>query len=345
MKFGKEIKTGIIAIASIGLLIAGVNFLKGNSFLGGDDIYYAYFPNSGGVTAATSIVVDGVPIGKVLNVEWIGGSDSLKRVKMTFNIQEPNFKIPKTSTIEAGGIDLFTKGLILVPGTDLSKGFYPVESSIQGIVSTDITSQVKSYAEPINAKLQAMMTSVDKMVTSLNAFWDTTATSELEESIGEMKIAIKRLGNVAYEVENLVAEEKVKLSKIFSNVQSISSNLEKSNDQITKVLGNVGKITDDLVTADFKATIGQAKTALETFNKTLESANKGEGTLGKLLGDDQLYMELNRTNQRLQNLVEDLQVHPERYIHFSVLGAKTKGASLSPSDERKLRKLLDSIPN
>jgi len=77
----------------------------------------------------------------------------------------------------------------------------------------------------------------------------------------------------------------------------------------------------------------------------LETAQKGEGTLGKLLGDDKLFNELVETNNELQNLVNDLQMHPERYIHFSVLGAKTKGVPLTAIEEKKLRQLIDSIPN
>jgi phospholipid/cholesterol/gamma-HCH transport system substrate-binding protein len=37
-------------------------------------------------------------------------------------------------------------------------------------------------------------------------------------------------------------------------------------------------------------------------------------------------------------------LHPERYIHFSVLGAKTKGVPITKIEEKKLRKLLDSMP-
>lgn len=88
--------------------------------------------------------------------------------------------------------------------------------------------------------------------------------------------------------------------------------------------------------------MSEAKTTLTKFNALMETATKGEGTLGKLLGDDQLYNELNKTNQSLQNLVEDLELHPERYIHFSVFGAKTKGVPLTPSEEKKLKQILDS---
>ena len=55
MKIKKEIKAGLIAIAAIGLLVTGINFLKGYSFFGGDAQYTAYFPNAGGLTPSTSV--------------------------------------------------------------------------------------------------------------------------------------------------------------------------------------------------------------------------------------------------------------------------------------------------
>lgn len=343
-KFSKEVATGFFVILAIALLVAGINFLKGNSFFGGDDYYYAYFPNSGQVTPATDVVVNGVIVGKVLDVQLTDEKDSLKRVIIRFNIQDRNFKIPVGSTVEAGAIDLFSKGLIVRANPDISKGFYEPGNEVPGIVLTDITTQVKSYVDPITQKLQMVMTSVDKTVSNLSAFWDTTASSEMESSLREVKMAIKKFGNAASEIEALVVEEKVKLSRIMSNVQDITYNLKKSNDTVKAIVGNVKLITDDLVTADFKGVIENAKNTLAKVNTTLDSANSGEGTLGKLLGDESLYNELVRTNQELQNLVNDLQVHPERYIHFSVFGAKTKGVPLTNLEEKKLRNLLDTIP-
>lgn len=341
MKISKELKTGVITIVAIGLLVAGVNFLKGNSFFGGDRVFYAYFPNSAGVTPATSVYVNGVDIGKVLEVNLTGDEDSLKRVLMKFNITDDNFNIPKGSVIEAGGIDLFSKGITIRPA-DAVNGFYPPETYLQGTVSVDITSQVKAYADPISQKVQAMMGSIDRMVTGVSAFWDSSATSQIEQSMREVKVAIRKFGNAANEIEGLIVEERVKLSRIMSNVEQITLNLKRSNDTVKAIVGNVKKVTDDLVTADFKGVIENAKKTLEQVNKSLEAANNGEGTLGKLLSDDRLYEELVKTNAELNNLVNDIQLHPERYIHFSVLGARTKGVPLTGDEEKKLRQLLDS---
>lgn len=345
MKISKEIKAGFIAIISIGLLITGVNFLKGNSFFGGDDIYYGYFPNSGGIAPASSVSLNGVPIGKVLSVEYVPNNPPDKLVKISFNIQEDNIRIPIGSEIKVGSIDLFSKGIILTLSDDISKGYYKPGSNIRGIVAQDMIGQVQAYADPVVKNLQSLMSNVDKAITSLSAFWDTTATSEMEESMKEVKLAIKRLGNVAYEVENLVASEKIQLNRIFNNVESITQNLKASNEKINSIIGNTQKITDDMLTADFKGVVADAHKTIKTLNTALEDASQGKGTLGKLLKDEKLYNEIVNTNKELQELVDDLQLHPERYIHFSVLGAKSKGVPLTTDEERKLRKLLDSIPN
>jgi len=343
LKFTKEIKTAVLALLAITLLISGVNFLKGNSFFGGDKVYFAYFPNSGGIAPASSIVLNGVGIGKVLSVENVLSGPLNRRVKIKFNIQNDDIKIPNGSTIEIGSIDLFNKGLILIINPDISNGYLAHGQSIQGTVAIDMFSQVKAYADPVTARLQRMMEKVDKLVVSFSSFWDTTATTSIQTSMIELKLAITRFGNVALQAEGLIVDEKIKLSNIMSNVESISSNIRKSNDEIGSIIGNAKRITDDMVTADFKAVIGEAHQTVKKLNVILEEANTGTGTLGKLLKDDALFNELVKSNKDLQNLVIDLQAHPERYIHFSLIGRKPDSKPLTKDDEKKLHQLLDSI--
>lgn len=343
MKISKEVKSGFIAIIAIALLITGVNFLKGYSFFGGDDVYYAYFPNSGGIMPASSVTLNGVPIGKIISVDYIVDNPPERRVKITFNIQDKHIKIPVGSEIKIGSLDLFNKGIIITMAEDLSKGYYKPGAKMDGVVAQDMLQQVQAYADPITQKLQSLMSNIDKVVTSLSSFWDDTATSELEESMKEVKIAIKRLGSVAVEVESFVQTEKVQLDRIFDNVEAITNNLKKSNEEIRLIIGNTRKVTDDLVTADFKTVIMDAKETIKMLNSILADAQSGKGTLGKLVKDETFYNELVKTNQELQDLVADLKLHPERYIHFSVLGAKTKGVTLTPNEEKKLRQLLDTI--
>jgi phospholipid/cholesterol/gamma-HCH transport system substrate-binding protein len=345
MKISKEIKVGVIAILSIVLLVSGVNFLKGNSFFGGDDIYYGYFPNSGGVGPASSIVLNGVPVGKVLKVEYVANNPVDKVVKISFNIQNKDIKITKGSLIKVGSIDLFSKGILLTLGTDYKRGFYQPGDEILGESAQDMMEQVQAYADPIAKNFQAVLVKVDRFLNSFSAFWNNSATSELEGTMKEVKIAIKRFGEVAFEVESLVQSEKAQLDRIFNNLESITTNLKYSNEKITAIIGNTKKLTDDLLTANYKQVIEDANKTIQLLNNALTDATNGKGTLGLLLKDESLYRNLEKTNKQVQDLLKDIELHPERYIHVSLLGAKSKGVHLNQSDERKLRNVLDSIPD
>jgi phospholipid/cholesterol/gamma-HCH transport system substrate-binding protein len=216
---------------------------------------------------------------------------------------------------------------------------------LQGIVTIDITTQVKAYADPLVKKVQGAIASIDNMVTSLTAFWDTTATSEIEGSLGELKMAIHNLGVVADQVQGLVGEEKEKFSRIVSNVESITANIKKSNDAVNDIVGNAKKFSDELVTLNFKKIINEATSTISSLNSVIQKANSPDGSIGLLLNDTKLYDNLVETNNELQMLVNDLRLHPERYIHISLLGTKTKGVPLSEQEEKRLRELLDTTAN
>ena len=344
MKITKELKIGIIAVLAIALIISGVNFLKGSSFFGGDQVYYGYFPESGGLLPASGVAVNGVGVGKVVSIDYMPNEPIHRKVRITFNIQNKEVKIPKGTLIEIGSLDLFNKAIILKFPAIPSQGYYNAGAKLQGDVAKDMMQQVQAYADPLTKKLQKLMGSVDKVVTSFSSFWDTTATSEIEASLIEIKMAVKRFGNLSVDLESLVKEEKIKLSIILSNISNITDNLGKSNREITAILGNTKRFTDDLVTSDFKNVISDAHKVINTLNKSLEAADEGKGNLAKFLKDETFYNDLLLSNKKLQDLIDDLHANPERYIHLSVFGRKVKGVPLKPKDEEKLRKLLDSIP-
>ena len=61
-----------------------------------------------------------------------------------------------------------------------------------------------------------------------------------------------------------------------------------------------------------------------TFDKLLNGIEGGEGTFGKLIKDDGLYNNLDDTLTQLEALLEDMKLHPKRYVHFSLFGKKDK---------------------
>jgi phospholipid/cholesterol/gamma-HCH transport system substrate-binding protein len=345
LKIGKELKVGLIAVFAIVLLVVGINFLKGYSLFGGDDTYYAYFPNSASLMVSNDVTLNGVVIGKVLEIDNIPQNPINRRVRIKFSISDDNIKLPKGTLVELGNIDIIKKGLIINYPTKVGNNYYSSGQEIPGKMTGDMFSQVKQYADPISQKIQLLVLHIDSLVNSVSGVFNKDGTADIVSSIRELKLTVKSIGELAQEAKFFVVEEKIKFAKIMENVENITLNLKKSNDAITTVLGNAKKITDDLVSADFKGTILEAQTTLKKLNFALEDINQGKGTFGKLIKDEKLYTELIETNNELQELVDDLQANPQRYIHISAFGRKNKGVELTNKQELKLKRILDSIPD
>lgn len=346
MKVSKEFKIGLAVVLATALLIFGVNYLKGNSFFGGDDVYYGYFPTSGSLMPSSSVTLNGVEVGKVLAVDLVNPnkySDPNKRVLVKFSVQTENLMIAKGSGIRIVPGVLSTE-VQLEQNFIADKGYLNVGDTMKGSVSQEITEQIESQLLPVKRKLEDLMTSIDNIVSSISVFWDTSAAYTLDQGLNNVKIAIARFGNVAYNLDNLITEEKGKLDNIFTNVEDITGKFKETNEDIQVAASNIRGITDSLTAVDFKSTIDEATETFKKLNQLIGDANDGKGTLGKLLKDEKLYDELNHTNKKLQNLADDIKNHPERYIHFSVFGSKSKGVPLTKGEERKLKEFLDTIP-
>ncbi|MEY3433338.1 MAG: hypothetical protein RL131_1274, partial [Bacteroidota bacterium] len=86
--------------------------------------------------------------------------------------------------------------------------------------------------------------------------------------------------------------------------------------------------------ADISSTIASLDKAAQQLNLILADVKSGKGSLGKLATDEMLYKNLNSTANSLNVLLQDLRLHPKRYVQFSVFGKKDKTDPLmTPLDD------------
>ena len=95
-------------------------------------------------------------------------------------------------------------------------------------------------------------------------------------------------------------------------------------DSIRLVMTDVHQITSDIREADLKATILKLDTTMNGVNQFVQTVNSTEGTIGMLLNDRDLYINLSNTVTSADSLLTDLKAHPKRYVHFSLFGKKDK---------------------
>jgi phospholipid/cholesterol/gamma-HCH transport system substrate-binding protein len=114
------------------------------------------------------------------------------------------------------------------------------------------------------------------------------------------------------------------LNKSLNNIESITANIEKNNKNIDRLINNLAMFSDSLKETELKATVANAKLAIGELKLILDEINKGQGTLGKLVKDKQLYANIEAASSNLDKLLVDVKEHPFRYVNVSVFGGQKR---------------------
>ncbi len=341
MRVSKEFKVGLLVVLGLLLLFIGVNFLKGGAIFGKSREFYAVFENSSGLSASNEVQLNGVKIGQVLAVTL--HPDENGKVLVRFSIDDDDLEIPKYSEAWLISSDILgTKALDIRMDTVARKeiAYYQDGDTLFSKLEMSLEDQINQEILPLKKKTEELIGSVESIIVSVNAFWDTSAAYTIDESLYEVRDAIGTFADLANNLSILISAETEMVDNILKDVHLITDNLADKSDQISNTIDNISAISDTLAESDLKTVIVETKTTLQELNGVLGMVNDGEGTLGALLHSDSLYNGLISTNHSINLLIDDLQTNPNKYIHFSLLGRKVKGVQLTPEEEAELRKLL-----
>ena len=327
MKVSKEFKVGLLVLLAVFFLYIGVNFLKGNSIFGQNRQYFAIFNNANGLVSSNLVVINGVQVGTVSEISL--NPSNPKKVVVKFTISNDEILIPEGSTMQLISSDfLGTKALELkLNYTAVQTPLYvEIGDTLMATVEKGISDQISEELLPLKKKTEELMSTVENIVISLNSYWDTSAIYVVDESLYEFRDGISRFGDLAKSLTSILEDEKAVLDDVLQNTKTITGNLASKSESIGKTIDNFASISDTLKAVDINSIILETKSTLTALNSLLEKVNNGEGTLGMLMHSDSLHNEIIETNQSIQNLLDDMEANPNKYVHFSVFGRKTKEA-------------------
>jgi phospholipid/cholesterol/gamma-HCH transport system substrate-binding protein len=87
--------------------------------------------------------------------------------------------------------------------------------------------------------------------------------------------------------------------------------------------------TSKLSKLDLEKTLTTINATISDLKNTIEKVNSDKGSIGLLINDPKLYNNLSATSNKLNLLLDDVRVHPKRYINVSVFGKKEKNKPLT----------------
>jgi len=316
MKISNETKVGILAALAITLLILGFNFLKGKNLLERKNTIYAVFPRVDALSPSDPIKINGLQVGLVSDLEE--KDENMSGVIVALNITK-NINIPDNSYAMIISSPLGSSTLNIVLGT--SEKFIQEGDTLSTRASGGIMEDLKGTLSPTVDKVNGTLKSLDSLVEQVGVVLDPKTKANLQAVIANLATASSSL-------TTLVNTQNGALAASLNNMSSFTGNLKKNNDSINHIIKNVDVMTQKFASLDLEATLTKLQAAVDNLNVTLNKVNKGDGTLGLLMNDPKLYNNLNATTNSLNILLQDVRLHPKRYVNVSMFGKKDKSGPL-----------------
>lgn len=298
--FTREVKVGIMAIVAIFVLYFGLNFLKGISIFTPVSYYYGSYENLGGLVPSTPVYVKGYKVGQVEKISY----DFSKQRSFVIKISvSKDIKLPKGAKME-----LYDEGimggkavqLVYAPITP-TQAMYEPGDTIESKVGLGLMAQLSGDLVP---KIESISLQADSLIRSVRV-------------LVENKDLTKSLSSIEHTTANLAVSSS-QLKKMMNNeVPRILSDVNVVTSDFKLISGNLKKI-------DYASTFASVNHTISNLSLITDKINNSEGTLGMLLNNKDLYINLSNTAASSDKLLIDLQKNPKRYVHFSLFGSKTK---------------------
>lgn len=292
----KEVRIGVAGIAALCILVYGINYLKGIDLFKPSSYFYVKFQNVNGLTKSSPVFADGFRVGIVRDLYY--DYEHPENVWVGIEV-DPDLRIPKGSSAELvsdmlGGIKM---SLLLANN--------PRERCMPGdTIVGSLNDGLMGKAAAMIPQVEQMLPKLDSILASLNTLLSNPA---LPATLHNVEVLTANMAVTSNHLETLMGEEIPQLAE-----------------KLNTVGDNLAQISGDLRQIDYITVMQRVDSTLANVKTITDRLNCKDNTVGLLLNDPALYNNLNATTANAASLLEDLRLHPKRYVHFSLFGKKDK---------------------
>ncbi|MFR1241688.1 MAG: MlaD family protein [Butyricimonas faecihominis] len=315
MKIRREAKLALTALAAVFILIWGINFLKGSSLFESKSTFYGVYDSVEGLKVSSGVIYRGYQVGQVISIQFTG--ERFDRVLVKFSVDK-GLELPSNTLAMIQSADLMgSKVVALVPGD--SHVTAVSGDTLRSQVERGLMEQVSQQMLPLKQKAERLLGSLDSVMLIVQGLFNEETKKNLSNSFGSIDRTLHNLEGASGNLDTLIQGESARISSILQDVNSITGNLRNNNEEISNILGNVSAISDSLRQASLHQTLMSLNYILATTDSIMNKINRGDGTIGALLNDNDLYYNLNQVSENLNRLLVEFRYNPKRFINLSLI--------------------------
>ena len=315
MKIKREAKLALTALAAVFILIWGINFLKGSSLFESKSTFYGVYDSVEGLKVSSGVIYRGYQVGQVISIQFTG--ERFDRVLVKFSVNK-GLELPSNTLAMIQSADLMGSKVIALMPRD-SRVSAVSGDTLRSQVERGLMEQVSQQMLPLKQKAERLLGSLDSVMLIVQGLFNEETKKNLSNSFGSIDRTLRNLEGASGNLDTLIQGESVRISSILQNVNSITGNLKNNNEEISNILSNVSAISDSLRRASLHQTLMSLDYILATTDSIMNKINRGEGTIGALLNDNDLYYNLNQVSENLNRLLVEFRYNPKRFINLSLI--------------------------
>lgn len=306
MKITREIKTAILVIASILLFIWGYSYLKGRDLFTNYRTFYVEYKSVEGLAKSAPVTLNGLVIGKVSNIA-INANTGALLVELQLKTDFPLSKTSVASIYEPSFIG--GKQIAIIPNFE-DKTLAVDGQKLQAGIKLGLTDKVGDQLAPLQEKLEKLLGTTDKLISGLNNVLDDKGQKDLKLTLAELSKTMEQFHKASKNINSLLDTNKTQINSVVTNFNKVSSDFSE--------------ISSSLKNADLGKTAKSLNVTLARVDAIMTGLESGKGSMGKLLTDEAFYQNIKTSTKELELLLQDIRLHPTRYVNISVFGKKNK---------------------
>lgn len=321
MKFTKEFRTGLIIIITFFVFWETFQFLKGKDIFQKQMLYYFILDEVTGLEKSTPVTISGLKVGRIKDIEPIirYGKDITFKVSIYI---DKKFLLPCDSNIDIYEPTIMSaKELRILLGHSKKKLI-----NNQKIISNrkpDFNSAFRNEISPLKIKTDDILFHLNQTLcttrlvfNNLNYMLNEGNKSKLHLFLNSFYESVFHLEKTSRLLYKFVGDNKSNVSLVLNDVRHLIYSSDRTLEKIKMFIDKIDQI--DIL--NFFNKLDSSLNSLSIINNIVQKVSSNEGSLGKIINDDKLYYSFINTSNKIDKLITDLQKHPKKYFHFSILG-------------------------